>query len=236
MEKLGDLTGKRYKAAAQADIEAILNELRSRHEAIFRAVHEHSVGAAAAEVLEALALEIEFSLTTPGAVRYLEDVGARLVRGINDETAAQLGKALSEGLAAGENTSALGDRVRAVFAEASRSRATTISVTETTKALGFGSLEAYRQTEGVVDEKEWQTAGDGDVREAHVEAGGQLRRIDQPYDVDGEQLMYPGDPSGSAGNVVNCRCANLPVLNQASLRRLRNARAAQRQYQNGGAE
>jgi len=30
--------------------------------------------------------------------------------------------------------------------------------------------------------------------------------MDQPFIVDGESLDYPGDPSGSAANVINCRC------------------------------
>ena len=30
--------------------------------------------------------------------------------------------------------------------------------------------------------------------------------VDEPFDVDGEPMMYPHDPSGSAFNVVNCRC------------------------------
>jgi hypothetical protein len=28
-----------------------------------------------------------------------------------------------------------------------------------------------------------------------------------PFDIGGEALMYPGDPAGSAGQVINCRCA-----------------------------
>ena len=39
-----------------------------------------------------------------------------------------------------------------------------------------------------------------------VDADGQVRAIGDTFDVDGEQLAYPGDPSGSAGNVINCRC------------------------------
>jgi hypothetical protein len=31
--------------------------------------------------------------------------------------------------------------------------------------------------------------------------------MDQAFEVGGEMLMYPGDPAGSAGNVINCRCA-----------------------------
>jgi hypothetical protein len=26
------------------------------------------------------------------------------------------------------------------------------------------------------------------------------------FEVDGESLDRPGDPSGSAGNIINCRC------------------------------
>jgi hypothetical protein len=31
--------------------------------------------------------------------------------------------------------------------------------------------------------------------------------IDDFFDVGGEKLKYPGDPRGSAGNVIQCRCA-----------------------------
>jgi hypothetical protein len=31
--------------------------------------------------------------------------------------------------------------------------------------------------------------------------------MDEPFEVDGELLDYPGDPTGSAANVINCRCA-----------------------------
>ncbi len=47
---------------------------------------------------------------------------------------------------------------------------------------------------------------DSKTREDHAEADGQEVGMDEPFDVGGEQLMYPGDPAGSAGNVINCRC------------------------------
>jgi hypothetical protein len=40
-----------------------------------------------------------------------------------------------------------------------------------------------------------------------------VQPIDKPFDVGGEQLMYPGDPDGgSPGNTINCRCTVLPVM------------------------
>ena len=41
-------------------------------------------------------------------------------------------------------------------------------------------------------------------RDDHANADGQLRRLDDAFDVGGEQLMKPGD--GSAKQSVNCRC------------------------------
>jgi hypothetical protein len=34
---------------------------------------------------------------------------------------------------------------------------------------------------------------------------------DEPFIVMGEQLDYPGDPVGSAGNVINCRCTQIYI-------------------------
>lgn len=59
--------------------------------------------------------------------------------------------------------------------------------------------------------KEWSTALDGRERASHRAADGQTVPYDQPFIVQGEELMQPGDRNGSASNVVNCRCAAIPV-------------------------
>lgn len=53
--------------------------------------------------------------------------------------------------------------------------------------------------------KVWVTVGDEAVRPAHRDADGQQVDMDQPFNVDGENLMYPRDV-GSPGNTYNCRC------------------------------
>lgn len=54
----------------------------------------------------------------------------------------------------------------------------------------------------------WHSLMDGRERPAHHEAHEQERRIDLPFDVGGEKLMFPGDQSrgASLSNVINCRC------------------------------
>lgn len=55
----------------------------------------------------------------------------------------------------------------------------------------------------------WRTVGDDKVRPAHRAANYQLRRINEPFDVGGEQLRYAGDRSlgASIGNIAGCRCS-----------------------------
>lgn len=94
-------------------------------------------------------------------------------------------------------------------------RAETITRTETNRTFSRASHDAAESGGRVV--KWWLTAGDGRVRDAHVEAGRRYtesRAIPQeePFIVDGEELMYPLDPNGSAENTINCRCVALYVV------------------------
>ena len=60
-------------------------------------------------------------------------------------------------------------------------------------------------------QKEWSTSLDGRERDSHARADGQTVPFNQPFIVQGEELKEPGDRNGSASNIVNCRCAAIPV-------------------------
>lgn len=51
--------------------------------------------------------------------------------------------------------------------------------------------------------KQWDSALDSRTRESHVQLDGEIREIDKPFS---NGLMYPGDSSGKAAEVINCRC------------------------------
>jgi uncharacterized protein with gpF-like domain len=59
--------------------------------------------------------------------------------------------------------------------------------------------------------KQWLTSGNANVRPAHQAANGQVVPVEEPFIVDGEELMNPGDSSGSPGNVINCHCVAIPI-------------------------
>ena len=59
--------------------------------------------------------------------------------------------------------------------------------------------------------KEWAAILDEKTRFSHASADGQVQGLNEPYIVNGEYLMYPGDTSMGASleNIINCRCSSL---------------------------
>lgn len=83
-------------------------------------------------------------------------------------------------------------------------RATRIARTESTSSYNAGSLAALSD-EGVT-RKEWVATLDSRTRRTHRNADGQVRPIDEPFEVGRSSLQMPGDPRGSAAEIINCRC------------------------------
>ena len=54
--------------------------------------------------------------------------------------------------------------------------------------------------------KQWDSTLDGETRDSHRAVDGEVRELDEKFS---NGLMYPGDPSGGAEEVCNCRCALL---------------------------
>lgn len=54
--------------------------------------------------------------------------------------------------------------------------------------------------------KQWDATLDAKTRESHQQVDGEVRELEKPFS---NGLMLPGDPSGRAAEVVNCRCALL---------------------------
>lgn len=69
-----------------------------------------------------------------------------------------------------------------------------------------GSIVAAREVLPEGATKTWRSASDDKVRPDHEEADGQSVPLAAAFEVGGESLDYPGDPSGSDENVCNCRC------------------------------
>lgn len=140
-----------------------------------------------------------------------------LMKDVAAEVFADVNATLSEGLAAGESTAKLKERVRAAFNDATDTRAQTIAVTETGAAFGKARAEAM-QGLGITH-KQWLSAQDDRVRATHRRIDGQVVRLEEPFrvprDGGGEDLMdHPCGDGGSAENVINCRCVHVPLMEE----------------------
>ncbi len=56
--------------------------------------------------------------------------------------------------------------------------------------------------------KQWDSALDGRTRPTHRKLDGQLREVDEPFEMDGKKAMMPGD-FGRPEEDINCRCVSL---------------------------
>lgn len=130
-----------------------------------------------------------------------------------DEVYNLIFEAITEGQTAGWTQERIADKIDSILfftgSEHWPNRAKTITVTETHRAWQAGVLAAarfYQPQTGRGWTKTWVAEEDDKTRPCHRQADGQTRRLSEPFEVCGEQLQYPGDPSAAAANVINCRC------------------------------
>lgn len=169
---------------------------------------------------EVLGGKLDFSLYNPKFNAWVDKAGLLKAKEINETTRQELLETLrgeiSEGVQAGESMPKIAARIRdaadGIYDNMSKSRAQTIARTETMSSVNYGEFEVYKG-EGVT-KKEWLATKDDRTRDAHAEADGQIVGIDEPFIVGGEALQYPGDPTGSAEAVIQCRCTVLPVIEE----------------------
>lgn len=157
---------------------------------------------------------IDFSLEVPEIDQYLEERPRRYGTDVSQTTIRHIREQLQEGVESGETIDELADRILEFTDVDATYRAQRIARTEVISASNAGSWAHYRES-GVVAQKEWLTAQDERVRDAHADAEGQMVDLDDPFVVDGEELEFPGDPNGSPENIINCRCTILPVISDS---------------------
>lgn len=138
--------------------------------------------------------------------RWAVRLAAMKVVDINLTTKKRIAAAIVAGRADGLSSVAIASRIRKQIAPIdSAYRAQRIARTETHTASVGGMNAAMEQTK-LTYTREWGAANDARTRDDHAAADGQIADKDGYYTVGGEKLKFPGDPEGSPGNIINCRC------------------------------
>lgn len=133
-----------------------------------------------------------------------------------------MGKVNSEvlqGIIQGESIPKIAKRIRSVTeanrVSSVRAARTIVNGTEN-KARHDAGVKASEK--GVIMGKCWIATNDNRTRDWHAQAWADYGDksnavpIDDPFIVNGEKMMYPGDKSASASNVYNCRCSHKNVV------------------------
>ena len=156
----------------------------------------------------------------PHVTAYLDDVRNRLV-GVADEVFDLIESEIDEGRRAGESINQLTARVDDVLAAADaprwKNRARVIARTETISAYNSGQYAAAADAAKAMGvpmtqvRKLWLATHDTRTRDSHRDTDGQPRPLTEPFAVGTttgvkSPMLFPGDPSGPAHEVIQCRC------------------------------
>lgn len=163
----------------------------------------------AAESLSKWNITGTFDVKNPKFDEILTGFQNRIKR-VNQTTYDTIKELLKESYQNNESIDDIKKKLTETYDQFNKVRAQTIARTEMNGLVNGASHEAYRQN-GIAWE-EWLTAPGADNPRHELLAGldGQLRRLSEPFEVGGDLMLYPGDPSGSAENTINCRCTVIP--------------------------
>ena len=151
-----------------------------------------------------------FNLYAPDVLVFLLSLAAEKVVGINDYTKALLQSTMEEGVEAGESLIEIRKRIDSLYLqEIIPNRSYTIAATEVHEASEYGSYQGARSS-GLTLMKVFLSTNDKHTRPEHAKANGQKVGMDEPFEVGGSKMMFPGDTSlGAKSNMtINCRCTH----------------------------
>ena len=188
------------------DIEEWLEEFDLR----FQPIIEDSFITVAEGWWEELQQDGEFDLNelVEQLISFITDFQGRRV---NQTTFGGLVEIIISGEQEGLGIPAIQENINAFFGgrksnfETERIARTTMVATD-----NAASQESWAQS-GVVKTKIWISALlAGRTRDAHANAHGQEVQLNEFFSVGLEPLLFPGDPNGSPGNIINCLCVTIP--------------------------
>lgn len=153
-----------------------------------------------------------------------------LITDVSGEMRSDIARSLRKSILMGENNFDAARKIDTIIGinkkEGYMNRSDKIARTEIGRAFSIARQAKDEQVAEVVPKmkKQWLTAEDERVRAkdmgggrgfiSHREANGQIRNIDEPFDVGGEKLMFPRDPAGSPANIIGCRCQSIPYMEE----------------------
>ena len=140
----------------------------------------------------------------------------------------QITRQITTGILQGESIGKIANRLQEKIPDMNRVSAVRAARTAMTSAQNAGRMDSYvaAQKMGVKLRREWVATLDNRTRHAHALLDGQKADIGKPFEVEGQEIMFPGDPHAHPSLVYNCRCTLIAAVEGADMsdaqRRARN--------------
>lgn len=132
--------------------------------------------------------------------------------GNNTRIRRQLQNEMAQAIMLGESQTKVIKRIRDVVGNAQYNAKRTAQ-TEGTRIRSQARERAQQEAaeQGVRIVNEWSTNMDGKARDQHEAMNGKMVKQGDPFIMpNGDEMLFPADPNGSAENVINCRCVLIP--------------------------
>ena len=209
---------KRYQEALKGQIEAILEKLHTEeYETIEEYLKDSYEDGFVSTVysLHKQGLPLTFPIDQRQVVKALvtnsaiseglyKTLGVDTKR-LRDVIAAEISRGLASNMSYSEIARNISNQTGSA-----KNRARNIVITETHRIREEASqdarVEAKKKGANIV--KQWDATLDGRTRDTHRRLDGQIREVDEPFEIDGKTAMYPGG-FGVAEEDCNCRCVAL---------------------------
>ena len=119
-----------------------------------------------------------------------------------------INSAVTQGILQGESIDKISQRLAATVTDMSQTSAIRNARTMTTSAQNGGRIDSYKRAEGMGIKlmQVWMSTLDNRTRHEHILLDGQKQPIGKPFKVNGDEILFPGDPSAEPYLTYNCRC------------------------------
>lgn len=217
----------RYKMAdsekTKTMLSALEKDLSNSRQLAYSAINQHlpevyaiNANGALYQIEKDIKMDTSFALYDRQTVeRLIRDNPKILPKGNPPKDAkkwsqAKLRNELTQGILQGESNQNIAKRLEKVFGM-DKNASIRNARTMTTSAECAGRLDSYKRAEkmGIGLTKIWMATLDDRTRHEHRLLDGQRKEIDEPFEVDGYELMFPADPAGEPFLVYNCRCTTI---------------------------
>lgn len=231
--------------ALKAQIDRVMQQFAQQASAQVSSLEQQTYASAAQAVSASVSAATGTLAVQPvldqAQLQIVQGYTADLISGLTHDAAAKINAAIQRAALGGSNLSSLVAEIGGALEDGKFSglfsqvgeRAMTIATNEIMRVQSLASvarINALAPQHGNLM-KMWRHIPVARVpRIGHLLADGQLRKPDDPFTVEDEDLQYPRDPSGSAENTINCHCLVIPYFGADDLKPTGEERSLLKSY------